>query len=128
MDENETKKRLLDLIDQMGVEEQRKLLEDLQSDQGERRNHTRIPFTSPANCNTETVAFSDCVQNISTGGIFIETQSDLAIGEKISVTFSDDEARSISLSGTVAWVGMGGCGIKFNSEFDDLLEKLQTQQ
>ena len=59
--------------------------------------------------------FTDFIQNISAGGIFIETQIPLLIDQKLSMTFSLPKVKDpIKITGEIIRVDSKGIGIQFD--------------
>ena len=66
--------------------------------------------------------YTEPVQDISTAGLFIETENCLPIGEYVNMVFTDyDNLRLIKISGNVIRVMGNGIAVKFN--YDDKTQK-----
>ena len=66
-------------------------------------------------------AYKDCIRNISTSGLFIETSTSFSIGQKIKLTFSSSNyERPIKITGKIARRAPEGIGVKFKTENQDL--------
>ena len=53
--------------------------------------------------------------NISRGGIFVETSSKLALGERINLLINEGHGhKGVNIRGWVVRLGLGGIGISFN--------------
>ena len=88
-----------------------------------RRRHARVPVRIRIQYRTADKFFQDYIQNLSVGGIFIETSNPLSVGTKLKVQFSiPDLEDPITADGIVVHklhVGhtgnppAGGMGIKF---------------
>jgi hypothetical protein len=69
--------------------------------------------------------FKDTIHNVSIGGVFIETDKSFGVGQEILLTFSLPEYESpFSLVGEVAWIGVGGIGVKFKNLTPDQVKIL----
>ena len=53
----------------------------------ERRKHARKPFFMAVDYATKDKTYKDFIQNISTGGVFIETRMPLYAGQKLAMSF-----------------------------------------
>lgn len=107
--------RLFEIINSMSTEEQKKLLEDLNKKQIKKtRNNERKECLITVNYAVKRRAYQDFIQNIGTGGVFIETREKFSIGDEILLTISyTDEARPFKISGKVVHVNSTGVGIRF---------------
>jgi uncharacterized protein (TIGR02266 family) len=60
--------------------------------------------------------FRSYILDISIGGVFIETKERVAVGENITLNFSlPSQAQPFSMTGTIAWSGPSGFGVKFKT-------------
>ena len=112
--------QLLELILDMSEAETEELLEELNhrrtSNNGEkdRRKHPRKRTFIHIDCSGNKCAFTDFVQNISVGGLYIETQLPLSVDQELSMSFflSDNETP-IKNTGSVVRIDERGIGIQF---------------
>lgn len=85
--EPDTEERLLALIREMPEEEKLKLLEVLiEGNLAAKRQFPRKPCFIVANYSTADTSGADMVQNISVGGVFIESRQDFELGQEIMVS------------------------------------------
>jgi len=71
-----------------------------------------------ANCRTMDCDFQAPVENISSGGIFINTRQHLFAGQEIAIKFDFPDARNtIMANGEVVRTSMDGVGIRFRMFF-----------
>ena len=107
--------RLIELILSMPQSEQHKLLKDLEGKLlRTRRRHSRKPFFMVVDYATEDRAYKDFIQNISAGGVFIETPMPFSAGQEISLTFPlPDYQKYIKINGEVVWTSAKGIGVSF---------------
>jgi uncharacterized protein (TIGR02266 family) len=107
--------RLYKLIKDMSEEEQLNLLKDLEERLfKDRRKHKRKPFFMVVDYSTHDRAYKDYIQNISAGGVFIETRMPLSVGQVISLSFPlPDYQKYIKITGEVVRVSPQGIGVKF---------------
>ena len=107
--------RLLELIMSMPEDEQQKLLKDLEGKllKGKRKHH-RKPFFMVVDYATQDRGYRDFIQNISAGGVFIETQMPFSAGQEVSLTFPlPNYQKYIKISGDVVWTSAQGIGVTF---------------
>ena len=71
-----------------------------------------------ADCRTMDCDFQAPVENISSGGIFINTRQHLFAGQEIAIKFDFPDARNtIMANGEVVRTSMDGVGIRFRMFF-----------
>lgn len=111
--------RLYELISNMSEEEIQGLIEELedrtQAEFMEKRKYLRKQTFLFADCSSHNISFSDFIQNISAGGLFIETKIPLFIDQKLSITFTlpgDETPKKIK--GKVARLDSKGVGVNFD--------------
>ena len=106
-DESTVTARLFELILNMGESEQRTVLKELEKRLDKRkRKHTRKPFFMFVNYATQDLTYNDFIQNISAGGVFIETQ----------ITFPlPNYLEHIKVAGDVVRTTMQGIGVRFKN-------------
>jgi Tfp pilus assembly protein PilZ len=89
----------------------------------EKRGNRRIPSTSPVSYATRGIAYEDFLQDISAGGVFIETQAVFAVGQALTLTFPlPGHQHFITVTGRVVRVDGHGIGVKFDDSVQDLLD------
>lgn len=96
----------------------------------ERRKHPRSPCAISVNHATKGRAFSsihDFIQDISAGGVFIETKEYFVVGQKVSLTFTLPRfGELVDLGGEVVRQSPTGVGVEFkiSSRYQKLLSEL----
>ncbi|MFB0520138.1 MAG: PilZ domain-containing protein [Desulfatiglandales bacterium] len=107
--------RLYKLIKDMSEDEQLTLLKELEERLfKDKREHKRKPFFMVVDYSTDDRAYKDYIQNISTGGVFIETRMPLSVGQVVSLSFPlRDYQKCIKITGEVVRVSPQGIGVKF---------------
>ena len=115
------------LLTKLSKSKKRNLLKKLESWQHnkiiELRRHLRKSYSIPVECSSGDVFFTDLIQNISSSGAFIKTDSNLYIGQSITMVFSTPKTKeNIKINGNVVRIDSQGVGIKFKEEisFDQL--------
>ena len=129
MNESRTTARLFELIKRMPEDEQLALLKEL----GERfskgrRKHEREPFFMVADYSTENRVYRDYIQNLSAGGVFIETHMPFTSGQEVSLAFPlPNYEKYIKIIGEIARVTPQGIGVVFkmiNQEQETMVKSL----
>jgi Tfp pilus assembly protein PilZ len=129
MNESRTTARLFELIKRMSEDEQLALLKEL----GERfskgkRKHQREPFFMVADYSTEDRVYRDYIQNVSAGGVFIETHMPFTSGQEVSLAFPlPNYKKYLKIIGEVARVTPQGIGVVFklvNQEQETMVKSL----
>ena len=93
-----------------------------QTQNSERRKDARKKVTGlrlvVADCRTMEGDFQAPVNNISSGGIFIDTQQHLFVGQEIAMKFDFPDARkTIMANGEIVRTSFEGAGIRFRMFF-----------
>jgi len=129
MNESSTTARLFEMIKRMPEDEQLALMKEL----GERlskgrRKHEREPFFMVADYSTEDRVYRDYIQNVSAGGVFIETHMPFTSGQEVSLAFPlPNYKKYIKIIGQVARVTPQGIGVVFklvNQEQETMVKSL----
>ena len=119
--ESRTTARLIELIKNMSEDEQRTLLKDLEEKPFEgRRKHVRKPFLMAVDYSTQDHVYKDFIQDVSTGGVFIETHMPFTVGQEVSLTFPlPNYQKHIKVTGEVVRSTTQGVGVKFKMADQD---------
>ncbi len=114
--------RLFALIIDMSKDEQRNLLKELEeriSKKGKRID-ARKPFFMVVDYASIDHTYKDFIQNISSGGVFIETRTTFSIGQEVSLTFPlPSHQKHIKISGEIVRTDAKGIGVKFKMADQD---------
>mgnify|MGYP001066964548 CR=1 FL=1 len=107
--------RLIELIKNMSEDEQRTLLKDLEERPSEgRRKHVRRLFLTAVDYSTQDHVYKDFIQDISAGGVFIQTHMPFTVGQEVSLTFPlPNYQRHVKVIGEVVRSTPQGVGVKF---------------
>jgi len=113
--------RLMELIKDMSKDEQRALLKDLEEKPfGGRRKQARKPFLMTVDYSTQDHVYKDFIQDISTGGVFIQTHMPFSVGQEVSLTFPlPNYQKHIKVVGEVVRSTAQGVGVKFKMADQD---------
>jgi Tfp pilus assembly protein PilZ len=115
---------LIELILGMSEAVQQNMLKELQNKHiGEKRTFSEEMRTHPrktsliaADCSTNDVCFTNFIQDIGNGGVFIETNAPFYVGQGLKLNFSLPGVEiPISIGGEVVRVDFRGIGVKFIS-------------
>ena len=107
--------RLFELILGMPEDEQAALLRQLEEKGSKgKRKHFRKPFLVVVDYASGDRAYRDFIQNISRGGVFIETRMPFSVGQEVSLTFAlPYYQKHIKIAGKVARASDQGIGVTF---------------
>jgi len=99
----------------MSEDEQRTLLKDLEERPFEgRRKHVRKPFLMAVDYSTQDHVYKDFIQDISSGGVFIQTHMPFTVGQEVSLTFPlPSFQKHVKVIGEVVRSTSQGVGVKF---------------
>ena len=127
LDELGVTKRLLELIGKMDDEERENLLKEIEGRPFYwKRGHERKPYFSLVDYYAQERIFSDFIQNISAGGIFISTTRSLSVGEELLLAFLIPVFQEhATIPGEIAWIGRHGAGVRFKTIDHVLKTKIQ---
>lgn len=72
-----------------------------------------------ANCETVDTVFNEYIQDLSSGGAFIQTNKKLTIGQEIAMTISLPNSRkALKATGEIVRVSPKGVGVEFKIIFN----------
>ena len=110
MTESQTRKLLT------GLEKwQSKFDDKQQSKPKEKRKYSRKPISVYAICKTDNRNFRDFTKDLSAGGAFIETNTNLSLDEDLFMTlFHASFETPVRIGGKIARTDPNGVGVKFN--------------
>ena len=116
-DEQDVTDRLIELIRNIPKNKQEQLLALLNKwDFSGKRKHTRKTCLIAVDYSTPDRFYREFIQNISAGGIYIETREPLSKGEDLSLTFSVPSSEApIRLTGKIVRTDKSGIAVEFES-------------
>jgi len=125
MSEDENRKFLSILISKIPEEKGRELLAKLegwvQSKDDDLRENPREYSSVLVEILSDGVSFTDFIQDISNGGVFIKTNGKFYAHQQITMAFSLPKSKKdITVSGKVVWVDSQGIGVKFDEVLPDI--------
>jgi Tfp pilus assembly protein PilZ len=114
--------RLFEIILDMPFQYRRTLLKDLEAKHSQgRRKFARKPYFMPVDFATPNRAFSGFIQNISSGGLLIETRETLPVGEQVTLSFMRPKSRDyVKVGGEVVRKIPDGFGVKFHAQVEGI--------
>lgn len=118
--------RIRHLVDNL-TDEKKQLLLDLllEWQQNERRDDSRIPCLIAVDYADQKRVYHDFIQDLSKGGVFIETREPLKINEAIALTFSMPTSQShFKVAGKIVRVAEEGIGVQFESKLSRYQEEI----
>ncbi len=105
--------QLVELISKMTDGEQEKLLEALKKRRAEQREE-RMELYSETRFTVSGEDYKGVVLDLSSSGLFIETDEPFSIGQEISINWQrSQDAKIIKVRGRIARVESNGIGIQF---------------
>jgi Tfp pilus assembly protein PilZ len=115
-DKYEVQARLIRMIMDMSDSDKRELLNKWeQHRRHELRQYPRKPSFIPVECSSFEACFTDFIQDISDGGVFIQTNGHFFVGQKITLSFTIPKAGvDTTIGGEVVRVNTQGIGVQFN--------------
>jgi len=120
--------KLFQIVIDLGEEQQEALLhhaEELLLE--EKRSGIRKPCSIPINFAAYDRVFSNHIKNISSTGLFIETQRPLFVGDEIIMTFRmEGFDKPLKLRGEIAHATRKGVGVEFKDISPYIEEMLRT--
>jgi len=119
---------LFELITGMPEEKQKALVRDLEKETSRgARKHQRKPFIMLVDYVTQDRMYKDFIQDISAGGLFIETNKPFSVGQDVTLTFPlPDHQEHIKITGEVVRATPQGIGVKFKMADEDQETMVKT--
>ena len=108
--------KLLRQLEKLPVYDQPVKTVSLDEDQSSMREHIRKNCLLNVAYSTGGQEYKDYILNISTVGVFIETDKKLSVDQGMALTFKlPTYQQPLTLEGVVAWIGNKGVGIRFTN-------------
>ena len=120
--------RLVEMFEKLQENEQLALLRELEGRLSKgKRAHARKSFFMVVDYATEDGNYKDFIQDISMGGLFIETSIPFLLGKEISLTFPlPSISKHIKIGGEIVRVSDRGIGIKFMVGDQEQIDMIKT--
>lgn len=118
--------QLTDLIKTISDEKKKHLLDLLNEWQKEeKRGDARIPCLISVDYSTKDRVYRDFIQDLSNGGVFIESRDAFSIGQEVAMTFSLPNSQShFKITGEVVRNEKEGIGVKFAKKLSQYQEQI----
>jgi Tfp pilus assembly protein PilZ len=106
--------QLLDQLTEMSHETTPARTISLDDYEASMRENPRKPCLIQVLGSVRNQTFKSCIVDISTVGVFIETNESFAVGQNIGLAFTlPGQEAMIKMAGKIAWKGLQGIGVKF---------------
>ncbi len=114
-DENKLTERLIQAVSKLSPQRKEMLDELLKEwERLDYREDSRIPCFLPVDYSTNDRVYQDFINNLSKGGVYIETLSPFRIGQLVSLIFSlPSMQKTFKISGAIVRTEQDGIGVKF---------------
>ena len=125
-DEKKLTDRLIQAVTKLSPQ-RKKMLEELLNEweRLDYREDSRIPCFLPVDYSTTDRVYQDFINNLSNGGVFIETATALKEGQTISLIFTVPTLnKSFKISGTIVRTEQDGIGVKFSKKLTPYQKEL----
>jgi len=116
---SEVRNRLSKIISTMSEIEMQKLMMGLekwqQAKRTSKREHPRKDTSIYAFLEADDLSFSDFIKNVSSGGLYIETEAPLSVNKEIFIRFLHPDTGALTrATGKIVRVDSKGIGIQFD--------------
>ena len=106
---------LLEQLEAMPTVELPERTVNLEGNESSMRENPRKPCLINANYRVQNKDFKSYILDISIGGVFIETNENFTIGQKVELNFTlPNYSKPFKLAGTISWGSPRGFGMKFD--------------
>ena len=118
---------LLEQMQQLPKEDVPEKMVSLEVTEASMRENPRKPCLLNSNYRIQDRDFKSYILDISIGGVFIETNQKLPVGNEMMLKFSlPNHSKPFTLKGKVAWSSPRGFGVKFRDMSSQQGEILKT--
>lgn len=125
MDGRQIKARLIELINEMPVDQQRDLIKLLEWGRRDLRKHGRKGCKRPAAIAVGGNRYEGIAKNISDGGVFIETPATVSVGQEVSLMISFFSFEDpVSITGKVVRTEPLGLAVKFDGVIQNFINQI----
>jgi type IV pilus assembly protein PilZ len=125
-DEKKMTNRLISAVTKLSPQ-RKKMLEALLNEweRLDYREDSRIPCFLPVDYSTSDRVYQDFINNLSNGGVFIETAAPLRANQTISLIFSVPSLqKTFKISGTIVRTEQDGIGVRFTKKLTSYQKEL----
>ena len=119
--------QMLDQLTEMSYETTPARTISLDDYEASMRENPRKPCLIQVLCSVRNQTFKSYIIDISTVGVFIETNETFAVGQDIGLTFKlPGQEAMMKMAGKIAWKGLQGIGVKFGELTADQEKRITT--
>ena len=107
--------------------ERKKMLDELikEWERLDYREDSRIACFLAVDYSTKDRVYQDFINNLSNGGVFIETSAPFHVGQSVSMTFSVPSlSRTFKIGGTIIRTEQDGIGVQFDKKLTPYQKEL----
>jgi len=125
-DEDQLTEKLVRAVARL-TPQRKKMLEELlkEWERLDYREDSRIPCFLPVDYSTNDRVYQDFINNLSKGGVFIETLSPFRSGQLISLIFTlPSIQKTFKISGSIVRTEQDGIGVKFTKSLTTYQKEL----
>ena len=125
-DVNKLTERLIRAVTKLSPQ-RKKMLEELLNEweRLDYREDSRIPCFFPVDYSTSNRMYQDFINNLSNGGLFIETSAALKVGQALHMIFTIPSLqKTFKISGTIVRTEQDGIGVKFDRKLTPYQKEL----
>lgn len=125
-EKSQVEDQLTDLIKTISDEKKKRLL-DLLNDwqKEEKRGDERIPCLISVDYSTKDRVYRDFIQDLSNGGVFIESRDFFSKGQEVAMTFSLPNSQThFKITGEVVRNEKSGIGVQFSKKLSQYQEQI----
>ena len=118
LDNGELTDRLIQAVRKLSPQ-RKKMLEDLlqEWERLDYREDSRIPCFLPVDYSAANRVYQDFINNLSNGGVFIETAAPFKAGQDISLIFTVHSLqKTFKVTGTIVRTERDGIGVRFSKK------------
>jgi Tfp pilus assembly protein PilZ len=118
--------RLIEAVSKLNPK-QKKMLDELLKEWNrlDYREDSRIACFLPVDYSTRDRVYQDFINNLSNGGVFIETSSPFSVGQALSLIFSLPAlGKTFKATGTIVRTEPDGIGVKFSKKLTPYQKEL----
>ncbi|MEW6673919.1 MAG: PilZ domain-containing protein [Thermodesulfobacteriota bacterium] len=120
--------RLIGLIKDMPEDQKIQLLNYIETQQSGYRKYPRKEVSIPSAIVIGDHIFTDFINNISAGGVFVTTKRPQSVGDEISLNFMlSGHKKSIRVFGKIVRSDSNGFAVEFFQEPEQLLDYLDEK-
>lgn len=124
--EKQLTERLIKAVRMLSTE-RKKMIDELikEWERLDYRDDSRIACFLPVDYSTKDRVYQDFINNLSNGGVFIETSSPFHVGQTLSLTFSVPSlSKNFKIAGTIVRSEQEGIGVQFSKKLTSYQKEL----